>query len=166
MNSSVWSPAGTRLALGTTVCPRSAKNSMNRLRISDAERYGIAGWELAPHRISLECGAELVEVPVAVWSKGSWRLPVAGGGYFRVLPGPVIRRALVAIAASGRPPVVYCHPYEFNPDELSDYAGRAPRAMLLSQGLGRTGTARRVRDLLAALPFGRFDSVLRGWGVT
>ena len=24
-----------------------------------ARRYGIAGWELAPHRISLECGAEV-----------------------------------------------------------------------------------------------------------
>ena len=42
VNSSVWSPAGTRLALGTTVCPRSAKNSTNRDRISAAERYGIA----------------------------------------------------------------------------------------------------------------------------
>ena len=35
VNSSVWSPAGTRLALGTTVWPRSAKNSTNRRRISD-----------------------------------------------------------------------------------------------------------------------------------
>src|SRR5262245_19461674 len=40
-NSRVWSPAGTRLALGTIVWPRSAKNSRNFARISDAERYGI-----------------------------------------------------------------------------------------------------------------------------
>src|SRR5690349_15127207 len=41
VNSSVWSPAGTRLALGTTVWPRSAKNSTNRPRISAPVRYGI-----------------------------------------------------------------------------------------------------------------------------
>jgi polysaccharide deacetylase family protein (PEP-CTERM system associated) len=75
-----------------------------------AGRYGIAGWELAPHRVSVEQGAEIIE--------------------------------------------------------LSDYAGRAPRRTRLSQGLGRSGTARLFGDLLSALPFGRFDSVLRGWGVT
>src|SRR6476660_9428235 len=36
VNSRVWSPAGTRLALGTAACPRSAKNSTNRRRISAA----------------------------------------------------------------------------------------------------------------------------------
>src|SRR5829696_2228281 len=41
VNSSVWSPAGTRLALGTIVWPRSAKNSRNRARISAPVRYGI-----------------------------------------------------------------------------------------------------------------------------
>ena len=34
VKSRVWSPAGTRLALGTTVWPRSAKNSTKRRRIS------------------------------------------------------------------------------------------------------------------------------------
>ena len=38
----VWSPAGIRLALGTTVCPRSAKNSRKRRRIS-AAGSGFAG---------------------------------------------------------------------------------------------------------------------------
>jgi hypothetical protein len=33
VNRSVWSPPGTRLALGTTVWPRSAKYSTNRSRI-------------------------------------------------------------------------------------------------------------------------------------
>ena len=43
VNSSVWSPAGTRLALGTTVWPRSAKNSTNRRRISADGRAWIRG---------------------------------------------------------------------------------------------------------------------------
>jgi class 3 adenylate cyclase len=36
VKSSVWSPVGTRLALGTTVWPRSAKKSRKRWRISAA----------------------------------------------------------------------------------------------------------------------------------
>ena len=43
VKSSVWSPAGTRLALGTTVWPRSAKNSMKRRRISSPDSHLIRG---------------------------------------------------------------------------------------------------------------------------
>ena len=53
VNSSVWSPAGTRLALGTTVWPRSAKNSRKRRRISaDGSRRDprIAGDGWGRHR--------------------------------------------------------------------------------------------------------------------
>ena len=46
VKSSVWSPAGTRLALGTTVWPRSAKNSMKRRRISADESDVIRGSRL------------------------------------------------------------------------------------------------------------------------
>ena len=40
---SVWSPAGTRLALGTAVWPRSSKNSTKRRRISAAGSDVIRG---------------------------------------------------------------------------------------------------------------------------
>src|SRR6185436_7239942 len=43
VKSRVWSPAGTRLALGMAACPRSAKNSTNRRRISAAGRETIRG---------------------------------------------------------------------------------------------------------------------------
>jgi polysaccharide deacetylase family protein (PEP-CTERM system associated) len=129
------------------------------------KRYGIAGWEVAPHRLELAGGASVLEVPVAIWTPGRWRVPVAGGGYFRVLPSLVLERALRAIVAAGRPPVVYCHPYEFNPDELEDYAGRVPRRLLRSQNLGRRAFVPRLRKLFARLEFGRFDDVLAAWGI-
>ena len=50
VNSSVWSPAGTRLALGTTVWPRSAKNSRKRPRISVAGSEGDPGVPSSPGR--------------------------------------------------------------------------------------------------------------------
>jgi len=128
-------------------------------------RYGIAGWERGPHDLILAGGRTLLEVPVAVWERGRLRVPVGGGGYFRLMPRILIERLLRAILAAGRPPVVYCHPYEFSPHELDDYAGRVGRRMRLTQGIGREAFARRIRALCATLPFGRLDAVLAGGGL-
>jgi len=129
-------------------------------------RYGIAGCELGPHRRTLESGATILEVPVAVWATGRWRVPVAGGGYFRLLPQRVLDRALRGIVDSGRPPVVYTHPYEFNAGELDEYRSVVPRRLRLAQSFGRRSLVDRVRRLLTGLPFGRFDETLAAWAVT
>jgi polysaccharide deacetylase family protein (PEP-CTERM system associated) len=129
-------------------------------------RYGIRDWDVAPQRLTLASGAHLLEVPVAVWGRRSVRLPVAGGGYFRVLPTGLVSRALRSIINEGRPVVVYCHPYEFAPEELRDYRGRIPARQRMHQGLGRHAIARRTRRLLDVLPFGRFDETLAAWGLT
>lgn len=127
-------------------------------------RYGIARWPLGPHEVALPTGGRILEVPVAVWQTGPWRIPVAGGGYFRFAPAGLLTRALRSIA-SARPAVVYCHPYEFNATELEDYRGAASAKLLFSQGLGRDSFVRRVRHLLTAMPFGRFDEALASWDV-
>jgi polysaccharide deacetylase family protein (PEP-CTERM system associated) len=127
-------------------------------------RYGISGWPLGPHEVELPGGGRLLEVPVAVWAPGRWRIPVGGGGYFRVAPARLLARALGSIART-RPAIVYCHPYEFNPSELTEYRGTASSRLLLLQGLGRGSFVGRVRHLLRTLPFGRFDDVLASWGL-
>jgi polysaccharide deacetylase family protein (PEP-CTERM system associated) len=127
-------------------------------------RYGIDGVELGPHHVQLRSGGTILEVPVAVREVGRFRIPVAGGGYFRLLPAVVLRRALAGIVAAGRPAIVYCHPYEFNPRELDEYRHTAPAKFRLQQGLGRRAFASRFRRLLSALPFGRFDDVLSAYG--
>jgi polysaccharide deacetylase family protein (PEP-CTERM system associated) len=129
-----------------------------------AGRYGIAGWPVAPHFLQADNGRRILEVPVAVLARGRWRFPVAGGGYFRVLPRAFLERGLRSIVDSGRPAVVYCHPYEFNTQELSDYRG-VSRRIRLSQNLGRASFPGRIRKLLGALRFGRFDDVLAAWGL-
>jgi polysaccharide deacetylase family protein (PEP-CTERM system associated) len=130
-----------------------------------APRYGIGGWSVSPHRLHLANGSSLLEVPVAIWRLRRWRVPVAGGGYFRVLPHSVLVRALREIGEERRPPVIYCHPYEFNAGELDDYRGSVPAALRLSQGMGRSSFVPRVRSLLRKIPFGRFDAVLAAWGL-
>ena len=126
--------------------------------------YGIANWPLEPHYVTTNAGVRILEGPVAIWSFGSFRIPVAGGGYFRVLPRRVIDRGIQAISAGGRPAIVYCHPYEFNQHELRDYH-TVRRRVRFSQSLGRRFFTRRVRHLLGRPGFGRFTDVLAAWGL-
>lgn len=128
-------------------------------------RYGIANWEIAPHHLILANGAKILEVPVAIWNLGKIRFPVAGGGYFRLIPSSVLERLLCAIVTSPRPVVLYCHPYEFNAHELADYRHNVDLRFRLSQGAGRRSFITRIRNLLTQLPFGRFDQVLEIWGL-
>jgi polysaccharide deacetylase family protein (PEP-CTERM system associated) len=126
-------------------------------------RYGIGAFPLAPERIRLTNGGSILEAPVAVWSRAGLRAPVAGGGYFRLLPQAVLESALRSILASRRPVFLYCHPYEFNPEELADYRGQVSPLFRAYQGMGRRSFIGRMRHLITALPFGRFDEVLREW---
>lgn len=126
-----------------------------------SRHYGIAGWPLEPHRLVLGSGTSLLEIPVAVDVVGRMRVPVAGGGYLRLLPQRLVEAGLRSVAAS-RPVVVYCHPYEFNPDELAEYPN-APRAFRFAQGLGRGRFAERAAALLRALPFGRLADTVDRW---
>ena len=126
-------------------------------------RYGIAGWEIGPHHVKLPGGREILEVPVAIATIAGVRIPVAGGGYIRLLPRPVLDLALRSVMTSGRPAILYCHPYEFSPEEMDEYRGRVGPAFRFTQGIGRTSFIRRVHHLLASLPFGRFDEVMAAW---
>jgi polysaccharide deacetylase family protein (PEP-CTERM system associated) len=76
-------------------------------------RYGIPGTPLGPHTIRTEAG-DLLEVPLTAVEKGSRCWPVGGGGYFRLLPYAVTRRAIEQVNAAGRAAIVYFHPYEFS----------------------------------------------------
>ena len=124
------------------------------------KRYGVKGWELAPHWITFPSGATILEAPVAVSTAGRFLMPVAGGGYFRVLPIWLLERALGSVLAGGRPAIIYCHPYEFHPQELASYRGQVNPVFLFTQGLGRASFVKRIKCLLSRFRFGRLDQVL------
>ncbi len=70
-----------------------------------------------PARISWN-GARILEIPLSTLEFFSMRLPVAGGGYFRLLPKALIRMAVRVVNKDGLPFVTYLHPYEFRRDNL------------------------------------------------
>lgn len=116
--------------------------------------YGVAGWFQAPHRVRTAQGAELIEVPVACGDLLGRRVPLGGGGYFRLLPLPFIRRRLMVLQATGRPAVLYCHPHEFDADALRESPIPIPLATRLHQGLGRRGFPQKIAALLRRFRFG------------
>lgn len=78
--------------------------------------YGVPAAPLEPFFVRGRAdGPALLEVPPLVWRLGSRRIPVAGGGYFRLLPLAFMRRGLAQAAREGRPAVLYFHPWEFDP---------------------------------------------------
>jgi len=82
------------------------------------DRYGIPNAERAPHRMFTPNGKSIVEWPLATATILGWRLPVAGGGYFRLLPYWLSRWGLASInQRESRPFIFYLHPWEIDPEQ-------------------------------------------------
>lgn len=80
------------------------------------DRYGIPNAERVPHRMSTPNGASIVEWPLATAKILGFRLPVAGGGYFRLLPYWLSHWGLASINRSELQPFIfYLHPWEIDP---------------------------------------------------
>lgn len=81
------------------------------------DRYGMPGIPLHPYRLRTDKGGELVEFPLSTVGILGYRLPVAGGGYFRLFPYAFNRWCLKSINRAQKPFVFYLHPWEIDPDQ-------------------------------------------------
>lgn len=122
-------------------------------------RYGVPGFNRGPCRVRTPGGYDLWELPLATMGIGKASLPLAGGGYFRLLPARVLRAMFRRNSARGEFSMLYFHPYEFSQERLSLPSSALPadpkrrakaHAWLAIQAIGRG----RVQ--------GRFDRVVRG----
>jgi polysaccharide deacetylase family protein (PEP-CTERM system associated) len=121
------------------------------------DRYGIP---LSPrHAYLLERpNGELVEAPASTTRVGPLNLPVAGGGYFRILPYEWTRWGISRVnRLEGRPAIFYLHPWEIDPDQPRLKAGLLSRFRHY-RNLGETEA--RLRRLLADFRFGPMSAVL------
>ena len=82
------------------------------------DRYGIPDAPREPHRIPLANGGTIVEFPMSSVRLGGQNFPFCGGGYFRLLPYPVIRAGLRRLnRRENMPGMVYLHPWEVDPEQ-------------------------------------------------
>ncbi|MCH8958726.1 MAG: DUF3473 domain-containing protein [Proteobacteria bacterium] len=77
------------------------------------DQYGMPGANPSPHLLSTDAGS-LWEVPPSTCKIAWVRLPVAGGGYFRLFPYWLLLRLLRKIESEGEILVMYLHPWEFD----------------------------------------------------
>ena len=112
--------------------------------------YGFPGREGFPHTVRTKAG-NLFEFPISTVSLFGQNFPVGGGGYFRLLPYPLIRKAIRAINRQNQPTVFYLHPYELDDEELRNPLPNESwktRLVRMSQGLNRIKTEAKLRRLL------------------
>ncbi len=82
------------------------------------DRYGIPDSPRGPYGLTMSNGCSLIEFPPSTVSLWGYRLPVAGGGYFRLYPYPLTRSALAYINRwEGQPFIFYLHPWEIDPEQ-------------------------------------------------
>jgi polysaccharide deacetylase family protein (PEP-CTERM system associated) len=121
------------------------------------DRYGIPISARRPYRIERRSGT-LIEIPGSTTRIGPVNLPIAGGGYFRILPYAWTRWGIARVNRAERRPVVfYLHPWEIDPGQPRLHAGRLGRFRHY-RNLDRTEP--RLRRLLKEFRFGPLETVV------
>jgi polysaccharide deacetylase family protein (PEP-CTERM system associated) len=110
-------------------------------------RYGIPEWPILPVRVNLGHGNTILEAPLATFHALGKNWPVGGGGYHRLLPG-LVSRYFARHVMSATPFVFYCHPYEFDVQELEEIPLPIPLSVRLHQGIGRRWFEQRFRSFI------------------
>lgn len=127
------------------------------------DRYGIPDASVYPHRLKTPNGSWLVEFPLSTARIFGFRLPVAGGGYFRLYPYRLTRTGLKRInGRENKPFIFYLHPWEI------DHEQPRIRASWLSRfrhynNLGKCES--RLHKLMTDFSFTTVTRVLHGCGL-
>jgi len=121
------------------------------------DRYGIPDAETRPHVLTAPGGGRLVEFPISVMRYGGVRIPVAGGGYFRLFPYWFTRWALRRFNQRQQEFVFYVHPWEVDPGQPRIRASALSR---FRHYLNLDRCAQRLGRLLDDFEFDTMHAVL------
>lgn len=131
------------------------------------DTYGIPDAERFPHMLQTKAGLlrefPLTTLPLQIgWKK--LRLPIAGGGYLRLLPAETIRKGISAVnVTEQQPAVVYFHPWEIDPQQPRIKAGIKST---FRHYLNLHRTEGKLVHLFERLKFGPMCQVLERYGLS
>ena len=127
------------------------------------DRYGIPTAPRFPHRLRTATDCKIVEFPLSTVMVLGHRVPVAGGGYFRLLPYRLTRWAIRRLNTRElQPAIVYLHPWEIDPDQPRLPIGRLAR---LRHTLNADKTEGKLRRLLQDFEFAPAADILAHAGI-
>ena len=82
-------------------------------------RYGIDDFNPDNCLYQLPNGMDLVELPLTTRTFLGRQIPVAGGGYMRIMPKMLLKRVFRQLVEDGVAPMIYMHPYEFDSHSIN-----------------------------------------------
>ena len=127
------------------------------------DRYGIPNAREYPHLLKTISGNYITEFPLSTAKLFIWRLPVAGGGYFRLYPYVLTKAGLSQINRKHHPFIFYLHPWELDPDQPRISASWLSRFRHYNN-LDKCET--RLRNLLSDFQFVTVWDVLKNLDLT
>ncbi len=117
------------------------------------DRYGVADAPTQPFLLQGTAG-QILELPPLTYRLLRGNLPVAGGGYFRLFPLGVMKRAIRQCQKQERgPSMLYFHPWEFDPSQPKLPLKRVSKFRTY---VGVQQTMKRLTRLIQAFP-GQFQ---------
>ncbi len=126
------------------------------------DRYGIPG---APRHVHVLTRGErsIVEAPGSTVRCGRVNLPIAGGGYFRLLPYAWTRWGIARRnRVEQQPAIFYLHPWEIDPGQPRI---PVPTASRLRHYTNLHKTEQRLRRLMKDFRFSTVDQVIERSGL-
>lgn len=127
------------------------------------DRYGIPISPRHAYLLQRSVGA-IVEAPASTTRIGPVNLPIAGGGYFRILPYGWTRWGISRVnRLEERPVIFYLHPWEIDPDQPRMKAGLVSR---FRHYRNLHTTEARLRQLLADFRFETMAAMLDRFDAT
>lgn len=121
------------------------------------DRYGIPLSPRHPYVLDRSSG-HIIEVPASTTRMGPANLPVAGGGYFRILPYGWTKWGISRVnGRERRATVFYLHPWEIDPDQPRLKAGFLSR---FRHYRNLADTERRLQQLLQDFRWGTMAAFL------
>jgi polysaccharide deacetylase family protein (PEP-CTERM system associated) len=125
------------------------------------DTYGIPDAPRFPYTVE-RAGGTIREFPLSTLPLGgagmNLQLPIAGGGYLRLLPAPLIKWGIERINnLEKKPAVLYLHPWEIDPGQPRIEAGWKSRFRHYNN-LAKTEA--KLRYLLDGLRYGTMGEVL------
>lgn len=126
------------------------------------DRYGIPEASAEPGPVGAPSGRTLVEFPMVPAQVFGLKVPVCGGGYFRIFPYWLTRAGLRQINRRGQSFPFYLHPWEIDPGQPRIRVGALSRFRHYTN-LRRCES--RLHRVLREFPFAPMREVLRTRGL-
>jgi polysaccharide deacetylase family protein (PEP-CTERM system associated) len=82
------------------------------------DRYGIPDFSRFAKKINLNGKGEILEIPLSTIQLFGKNIPIAGGGYLRLLPVRFIEWGIRSLnKKEAQPAIIYFHPWEIDPEQ-------------------------------------------------